>query len=120
MSVAFDPTGQTLASGSYDKTIKLWEPGSGKLLRTLEGHHHLVQSVAFDPTGMTLASGSYDRTIKLWEPGSGKLLRKLEGHRGVVRSVAFDPTGMTLASAGGSDNTVKLWGFGQQQAPAHA
>ena len=37
-SVAFDPTGQTLASGSDDNTVKLWEPASGKLLRTLEGH----------------------------------------------------------------------------------
>ena len=80
--MAFDPTGQTLASGSDDTTVKLWEPASGKLLRTLEGHKSTVFSVAFDPTGQTLASGSLDNTVKLWERSSGKLLRTLEGHTG--------------------------------------
>ncbi len=83
--MAFDPTGQTLASGSGDKTVKLWEPASGKLLRTLEGHTETVCSVAFDPTGQTLASGSDDNTVKLWEPASGKLLRTLEGHTDACR-----------------------------------
>ena len=58
LSVAFDPQGGTLASGSDDKTVKLWEARSGKLLRTLEGHQDSVMSVAFDPQGGTLASGS--------------------------------------------------------------
>jgi len=107
-SVAFDPTGQTLASGSDDNTVKLWEPASGKLLRTLEGHTARVYSVPFDPTGQTLASGSTDETVKLWERSSGKLLRTLVGHKNIVYSVAFDPTGQTLAS-GSLDQTVKLW-----------
>src|SRR5260370_12962 len=74
-SVAFDPQGETLASGSGDNTVKLWEARSGKLLRTLEGHQYAVFSVAFDPQGETLASGSADNTVKLWEARSGKLLR---------------------------------------------
>ena len=61
-----------LASGSADHTVKLWEPASGKLLRTLEGHKSSVLSVAFDPAGRTLAGGSDDKTVKLWEPASGK------------------------------------------------
>ena len=77
--MAFDPQGETLASGSDDNTVKLWEARSGKLLRTLEGHKR-VMSVAFDPQGGTLASGSDDKTVKLWEARSGKLLRTLEGH----------------------------------------
>ena len=68
-----------------------------KLLRTLEGHQHIIRSVAFDPRGGTLASGSDDETVKLWEARSGKLLRTLEGHQGVVTSVAFDLQGGTLA-----------------------
>src|SRR3982750_1348200 len=64
-SVAFDPQGETLASGSRDNTVKLWEARSGKLLRTLEGHQDYVWSVAFDPQGGTLASGSGDSTVKL-------------------------------------------------------
>src|SRR3954449_9473355 len=63
-SVAFDPQGETLASGSADNTVKLWDARSGKLLLTLEGHKDLVWSVAFDPQGETLASGSADKTVK--------------------------------------------------------
>jgi WD40 repeat protein len=107
-SVAFDPEGRTLVSGSHDKTVKLWEVASGKLLRTLEGHNDLVWSVAFDPAGRTLASGSHDETVRLWEVASGKLLRTLERHKDLVWSVAFDPVGRMLAS-GGWDSTVKLW-----------
>lgn len=66
-SVAISPDGQTLASGSVDKTIKLWNLKTGDLLRTLTGHEGYVRSVAISPDGQTLASGSRDKTIKLWE-----------------------------------------------------
>ena len=89
MSVAFDPQGATLGSGSADKTVKLWEARSGQLLRTLEGHQGAVPSVAFDAQGGTLASGSWDNTVKLWEARSGQLLRTLEGHTGGVDIVTF-------------------------------
>jgi len=107
-SVAFDPRGETLASGSDDRTAKLWEARSGKLLRTLKGHRDVVFSVAFDLESRTLASGSNDGTVKLWDARSGKLLRTLQGHRDAIRSVAFDPRGETLAT-GSDDSTVKLW-----------
>jgi small GTP-binding protein len=109
-SVAFDPQGETLASGSDDTTVKLWEAQSGKLLRTLEGHEGGVTSVAFNPQGGTLASGKYGKpyTVKLWEVRGGRLLSTLEGHRDTIWSVAFDPQGGMLASGSG-DNTVKLW-----------
>ena len=57
-SVAFDPQGGTLASGSDDETVKLWEARSGKLLRTLEGHQAAVSSVAFDPQGGRWPAGA--------------------------------------------------------------
>ena len=108
LSVAFAPDGSTLASGSYDKTIKTWDARSGELLRTLEGHKWIVYSVAFAPDGNTLVSGSHDKTIKLWDARSGALLRTLEGHTSWFWSVAFAPEGNTLAS-GSSYDTVKLW-----------
>ena len=108
LSISFNPDGKLLASGSYDKTIKLWEVPSGKLIKTLEGHEADVKSVSFSPDGKLLASGSKDKTIKLWEVPSGKLIKTLKGHKNWVKSVSFSPDGKLLAS-GSYDKTIKLW-----------
>ncbi|AKG22118.1 trypsin-like peptidase domain-containing protein [Calothrix sp. 336/3] len=107
-SVAFSPDGQTLASGSLDNTIKIWNPKTGKLITTLTGHSNWVSSVAFSPDGQTLASGSGDKTIKIWNPKTGKLITTLTGHSDSVYSVAFSPDGQTLAT-GSHDKTIKIW-----------
>ena len=108
LSVAFSPDSRMVASGSWDKTIKLWEVATGKERATLAGHTNEVASVAFSPNGKLLASGSFDKTIKLWDVATGKEYVNLEGHAGVVRSVAFSPANQMVAS-GGYDKTIKLW-----------
>lgn len=65
-SVKFSPDGKLLATGSFDRTIKLWDTASGQELATLTGHGDRVWRVAFSPDGKTLASASADRTVKLW------------------------------------------------------
>ncbi|KAL4736602.1 hypothetical protein BDV11DRAFT_207472 [Aspergillus similis] len=110
-SVTFSPDGRLLASGSYDNTIKLWDPSTGELRQTLEGHSHPVQSVTFSPDGRLLASGSYDNTIKLWDPSTGELRQTLEGHSRWVRSVTFSPYGRLLAAVS-NKSTIKLWASG--------
>ncbi|MCX5785738.1 MAG: caspase family protein, partial [Elusimicrobia bacterium] len=65
-SVAFSPDGQYALSGSYDKTLKLWDIATGQLVRTFEGHGNSVTSVAFSPDGKYTLSGSYENTLKLW------------------------------------------------------
>jgi serine/threonine protein kinase len=106
-SVAISPDGQKIASGSDDRTIKIWSLNRRKQLRTLKGHTSWVYSVAFSPDSQTLISGSKDKTVKIWNLKTGQELRSLTGHSSYVNSVAFSPDGQTIAS-GSYDKTIRL------------
>ena len=110
-SVAFSPDGKTLASGSLDDTIRLWNVATGQLVgKPLIARSLGVNSVAFSPDGKTLASGGDDGTIRLWNPTTGRPVGSplTAGQADLVKSVAFSPDGKLLAS-GGEDGTVRLW-----------
>lgn len=112
-SVAYNPSGNELASGSDDKTIRIWNPTTGELLRILEGHKEAVNSIAYNPAGGELASGSSDGTIKIWNPATGELIKNIESGNKYVFSVAYNPAGSELAV--GSDNeplhdgVIQIW-----------
>jgi WD40 repeat protein len=99
-----------LASGSDDKTVRVWDAATGKERMALRGHTSLVRGVAFSPDGKRLASGGWDSTVRIWDTGTGKerLALAVPDER-VVWAVAFSPDGRTLAGSCGWDTTVRLW-----------
>ena len=109
-SLAFKPNSYVLASGSFDKTIRLWNVGNNnrRHVRTLRGHTDVVHSVAWSPDGRTLASASFDGTVRLWNPNNGINFAVLRGHTEAVTCVAWSPDGRILAS-GSWDETIRLW-----------
>ncbi len=107
-ALAIAPDGQTLVSGSEDKTIRIWHLPKGDLAQTLTGHQAAVKVIAIATDGQTVVSGSDDQTIKMWDVKKGKLLRTLTGHTGGIRSLAIDPHCQYLVS-GSEDKTLKIW-----------
>jgi len=122
-AIAITPDGRTMAVGSRDGTVQLWDvTDARKPIQAgpaIAAHGFLVESVAFSPDGKTLASGSDDNTVRLWDVTSisaPRPLAVLEGFKAYVYSVAFSPDGRTLA-AGSIDKTVQLWDISDPSKP---
>ncbi len=118
-SVAFHPIFSSLASGSEDSTIKIWDWELGELERTIKGHTKAVLSIDFGGprSGTLLASCSSDLTIKLWDPSDEyKNIRTLPGHDHSVSAIRFIPSGTAEAPASGNllvsasrDKSLRIW-----------
>ncbi|CAE6445781.1 unnamed protein product [Rhizoctonia solani] len=109
-SVAFSPDEKSVASGSEDMLIRIWDIcRPSQRGRPFRGHTDSVMSVSYSPRGDIIASGSWDKTILIWDTNTRlPVCEPLEGHTHCVTSVAFSPDGKLIASAS-DDWTVRLW-----------
>ncbi len=119
-AVAFSPDEQTLASGTEDGTIAVWDTESRELLFLLSGiQKNDVTTVSFSPDGMYLASGAMDGSVILWNlwnvPKPREVL-SLNRHNGSVNTIAFSPNSQTLAT-GAEDKLINLWKIPEKSEP---
>jgi WD40 repeat protein len=109
-AVSFSPNGRLIASGAIDKTVRLWDVGTGREIgKPLVGHADAVFDVAFSPDGKVLASAGADARIILWDVLTGSAKGPpLTGSKDAVAAITFSQDGKRLASAG-MDGKVRLW-----------
>ena len=113
-SAVYSPDGQLIVSGSFDRTIKIWNASTGAELRTLNGHAGQVLTVAVAPNGRQFASGARDNTVKLWDLYIPTPLQQFAGHTGAVHAVlapapVLAPEVPTWSVTAGADKLVKMF-----------
>ncbi|KAG2101352.1 WD40-repeat-containing domain protein [Suillus discolor] len=110
--MALSPNGKTIASGSNDGTVRLWEVETGKVVVKWKGHTSFVQSVCWSPNCGRVVSGSNDGMAKVWDVKSGKPGEGLNpiktGHESVY-VVRYSPEASMIATGGFNENGFKIW-----------
>ena len=106
--MVFTNDAKMLASGGYDKTVRLWNINNRMNLAKFKGHESEISSLAFTKDGRILASGDTNRIIKIWDTENSREIWTLHGHTDEICALAFSPDGNTLAS-GCYDGTIRFW-----------
>jgi ribosome assembly protein 4 len=106
--VSFSPDGNTIASCSFDRSVKLWQGASGKYINSLRSHVEAVYQIAWSGDSRLCVSASKDSTIKVWDVRTQKRLFELPGHADEVYAVDWAPDGDRVVS-GSKDRTIKVW-----------
>lgn len=109
-AVALSADEQYIATGSNDRTIRIWRTSDGQLVRTMVGHTSGIKVIAFSPEGRYLASAGKDGQIKIWDWQAGLEIKTLNGHSDIITGLAWSPDGTRLASASW-DRKVAIWDF---------
>ncbi|KAI9571392.1 WD40-repeat-containing domain protein [Boletus coccyginus] len=97
--------GAYVATGSRDKTIKLWDTQSGQMLKNLAGHDNWIRALVFHPSGKLLLSASDDKTIRIWELSTGRCMKTVEAHTHFVATIAWGRQKVSVSS--GKSNGVE-------------
>ena len=107
-TAAYSPDGNLIVTGSFDRTLRVFQAADGAELRVLDGHLGQVLSVAVSADGRRVLSGSRDATVKLWDLYIPTPLNRYEGHTGPVRVVQISADGAWFVTAG-DDQLAKIW-----------
>ena len=110
--------GRYIASGSGDRTIRLWDIQENQCVLNLSIEDG-VTTVAISPDGRFVAAGSLDKSVRIWDTQTGVLVERTEGeqgHKDSVYSVAFSPGGSHLVS-GSLDKTIRMWKLNNYRMP---
>ncbi|KAH0830716.1 WD40-repeat-containing domain protein [Lanmaoa asiatica] len=91
-------SGAYVATGSRDKTIKLWDTQSGQMLKNLAGHDNWIRALVFHPSGKLLLSASDDKTIRIWELSTGRCMKTVEAHTHFVATIAWGRQKVSVGS----------------------
>nr|GAT58305.1 WD40 repeat-like protein [Mycena chlorophos] len=98
--------GRTVVSGSYDRTVRVWDPITGQCRLVLVGHTEKVYSVVLDPIYEKAYSGSMDGTVRIWDTKYGQRLHTLTGHTSLLGLLSISPMYLVSAAA---DSTLRVW-----------
>ena len=109
-SAHFSPDGKKVVTVSVDKTVKIWDAETGKLIADLKGHSSSINFAIFSPDGKKIltASSGKDYTAKIWDIETGVQTSTLTGHTDEILSGCFSPDGNKIAT-GSADNTIRIW-----------
>jgi len=106
--VEISPDGKRAITASADKTAKVWDVATGKLLLTLEGHAETLSDPAYSPDGIHVATADHGGTAKVWDARTGAELLTLSGHTGAITYIAYNHDGSRLVTAS-ADATARVW-----------
>ena len=107
-AVAWSPDGTSIASGSWDKTVQVWDASDGRQIYIHRGHVTSVPAVAWSPDSRCIASASVDGTVQVWDAATGMHAQTFRGHNSYVYAATWSPDGIRIAS-GGNDRKVHIW-----------
>ena len=106
-TAVLSPDGLRIITTS-DRTARIWDAKTGRLIETLEGHGAPVSAATFSPDGKQVVTASSDGTARIWDATDGKLVETLEGHGAPVSAATFSPDGKQIVTAS-SDGTARIW-----------